>query len=106
MTTNSLLPLLPLIILASAAVLLLLLLAFIRDHVQTYALTLLVFIMAFASLFLIPETSQVTPLLRMDAFARFFMGLIIAASFVVAIFSYSYLVARAVRPEELYILLI
>jgi NADH-quinone oxidoreductase subunit N len=45
-------------------------------------------------------------LLLMDRYAFFFMGLLIAASFFIALLSYGYLAARECNKEEFYVLLL
>ena len=49
---------------------------------------------------------QVTPLLSFDTYALFYIGLITAATAVVAILSWGYLQRRHVHPEEYYVLLL
>ncbi|MFA4965880.1 MAG: NADH-quinone oxidoreductase subunit N [Thermoleophilia bacterium] len=49
---------------------------------------------------------QVTPLLRLDDYALFYVGLLIAAAAAVAILSRGYLRERDVHPEEYYVLLL
>src|SRR6185312_7265953 len=82
--------------------------AIYRSHLLAVWLTLLGLAAAFASLWLIASraTRQVTPLLVMDRFALFYIGLILAASFVVAILSYGYLEKGDEQREELYVLLL
>lgn len=107
MTADAWMALLPLVILAAAVIVLLLLLAFYRRHEVTLALTLLALALAFAALFLAPASSvQATPLVIIDGYSRFFMGLMFAATFAIALFSYGYFAARSDSPEEAYVLLL
>lgn len=98
----------PLIALSAAIVVVMLAVSFVRHHGLTLVLTLLGLGAAAATI----KTSagavnpQVTPLLKMDGFALFFLGTIIASSFVVAILAHSYFEKRRENPEEFYILLL
>jgi len=70
-------------------------------------LTLAGLILSFASLFL-PQgigSRQVTALLVLDHYALFFIGLIVTATFVVAVLCYRYFGGDESRHEALYILL-
>jgi len=49
---------------------------------------------------------QVTPLLILDRYALFYIGLTIAATFAVALLSFGYLEIQAVDREEFYVLLL
>jgi NADH-quinone oxidoreductase subunit N len=109
MTALDLVVLLPLLVLATASVAVMLLIAFHRDHAWSALLTLLGLALSFAVLPLagaaIPR--EVTPLLVIDHYALFYMGLIFAATFVVAALSYGYLQGRlGLHYEEFYILLL
>jgi NADH-quinone oxidoreductase subunit N len=108
MTGNAILALLPLIISGGAAVLIMVVIAFIRNHRLALALTLIALAAAFASLWLTggAATDQVTGLLIMDGYSRFFMGLFFAAAFAIALLSYGYLARRAGPREEYYVLLL
>ena len=72
------------------------------------ALTLFWLLLSFASLPLAARYSprKVTPLLVIDDYALFYMGLIFAATFVVALLSWSYLKRLKARSEEFYVLLL
>lgn len=107
MTVENLLALLPLEILASAAVIIMLVIAFHRSHALTAALTFIALALALASLFAAPSASpQVTTLLVVDGYARFFLGLILAADLAVLVLAYGYLEGRTINPEEFYLLLL
>jgi NADH-quinone oxidoreductase subunit N len=100
--------LLPLILVAGTSVVVMLTIAIYRSHLLALWLTLLGLAAAFASLWLSASRAprQVTPLLVIDPFALFYIGLILAASFVVAVLSYSYLEEQEEQREELYVLLL
>ncbi len=79
-----------------------------RNHVLTMALTLLADAGAFALLFValrrVPH--QVAALVVMDGYSLFYMGLIFAASFIVAMLSYNYLERHREQREEFYLVLL
>ncbi len=106
MTASDLIGLLPLVILAAAIVVILLVAAFYRNHALAATLTILGLGLSFAALFLQAPSSQVTPLLIMDGYAHFFIGLILCASIVVALLAHGYLSEHSTSPEEFYVLLV
>src|SRR5690606_30620794 len=108
MTGADLVALLPLVVLSGAVILGLLAVALRRDHRLVAALSLLGLVLSCAALplasFVAPR--QVTPLLVVDGYALFFMGLLFAAGIAVVFLSYSYFAAQRGRREEIYILLL
>jgi NADH-quinone oxidoreductase subunit N len=108
LTTADLIALAPLIVLACSTIAIMLIVAARRNHALTMALTLLADAGAFASLLIIGRgvPRQVAALLIMDGYSLFYMGLIFAASFVVALLSYSYLEKHQERCEEFYLVLL
>jgi NADH-quinone oxidoreductase subunit N len=108
MTSTDFIALLPLLIVTAAAVVVMLEAAFYRSHRATLVLTLIGLATAFASLPFVARLTPrpVTPLLLVDGYALFFMGLLFAAGFVVALLAYGYLERGEGNPEELYILLL
>ncbi len=102
------LALLPLVLVSAMPVVVMLAIAFFRDHVLAAALTLLGLLVCFASLPFAASYAprHITPLLIIDNYALFYMGLIFAATFAVAVLSYSYLGMLRVRREEFYVLLL
>lgn len=108
MTTTDLTALLPLIIILASSVLVMLAIAFYRNHRVTAMLTLLGLAFAAASLPEVWTTAprNVTPLIVIDNYALYYMGLIFAASFGVAALSYSYLEMHSGDREEFYLLLL
>lgn len=108
MSATDLFTILPLLILGGASVVVMIVIAIRRSHVVTLALTLIGLAAAFASLFWIAPDAprQVSTLLVVDQYALFYMGLVIAATFAVALLCYSYFGRREGDPEELYVLLL
>ncbi len=106
MSVSDLTALLPLIVLAAAIVLILMVTAFYRNHAVIATLAVLGLGLAFAALFLPSASVQVTTLLVMDGYARFFIGLMFAASFAVILLAYGYLNEHSINPEEFYILVL
>ena len=108
MSLADLAALLPIIVIAAASVIVMIITAFYRSHKLTVILTLAGLVISFAML--LAEVSmlprQVTPLIILDRYAYFFMGLILAASFFVTLLSYGYLKDRPGRCEEYYVLLL
>ncbi len=98
----------PFIILATTAIVVMLAIAFHRNHKLTVILTLSGFVLSAASLScvssLVPR--MVTPLLIIDHYALFYIGLILAAGFSVAALAYSYLEVHVGHKEEFYLLVI
>jgi NADH-quinone oxidoreductase subunit N len=108
MNTANFTALLPLIIVSCTIILVMLVIAFYRDHRITVGLTLMGLCLAVASLPNVASTTprSVTPLLIIDAYALFYMGLIFFAAIAVAALSYSYLEMHGGHPEEFYLLLL
>jgi len=108
MMNADLIALLPILLISATAVAVMLGIAVKRSHALAAGLTLVGLAGAFLSIFaavpLAPR--QVTPLLLVDRFALFYMGLIIASAAVVAGLSYDYLKNRNEHREELYLLLL
>lgn len=106
MTLTELVALAPIAIVVVGAVLLLLILAFQRSHGFALAWSLAVLAFGSASLFLTGPAVEVTPLLRMDDYARFFIGLIYGATSVTLFLSHDYMRSRGNPAHEHYLLLI
>src|SRR6185437_3205891 len=98
----------PFVLLSLAAVVVMMGIAFHRSHGFAFSLTLAGLAATLWSLWPVARVipRQVTPLLRMDGFALYFIGLIVAATLAVAILAYGYLKTQPVRPEEFYVLLL
>jgi NADH-quinone oxidoreductase subunit N len=108
MTSADLVALLPLIFVGGAAVLVMLAVAVRRCHCASAAVAVGGLAAGLIALRCISasEPCEVTPLLVVDRFAMFYMGLVFAAAIAVALFSYGYLAAHDCRREEFYILLL
>ncbi|MBK8905232.1 MAG: NADH-quinone oxidoreductase subunit N [Anaerolineaceae bacterium] len=98
----------PLLVLAGAVVVVMLVAAFVRRSVVTAVLTLVGLVAAFAMLFLVwsEVPRQVTPLLVMDGYAIFYLGLLLATAFVVVVQGYGYWRAWSGDSHAFYILLL
>ncbi|WP_028989234.1 NADH-quinone oxidoreductase subunit N [Thermithiobacillus tepidarius DSM 3134] len=104
MSAAALLALLPILVLAAAVVGVMLLVAFYRRHHLATGASLAGLGLALAALPLAARAGpqQVTPLLVIDPYALFYMGLVFAASLAVAVLSYAYLEGRAGHAGEFY----
>jgi NADH-quinone oxidoreductase subunit N len=108
MTGAEVLHLLPLLILAGGTIVAMLGIAVYRSHVPTLVITLGTLIGSFVMLRFplhAPE-EYVTPLLRFDGYAIFFLGLLFLTGIAVAVMAYGYMRGRSVVREELYVLLL
>jgi NADH-quinone oxidoreductase subunit N len=105
---TSLILLLPLIIVVCTSIAVMLAIALRRNHRLTVVLTLAGLALAFASLPAIASMipMKVTPLLIIDLYSLFYMGLIFLASIAVTALSYSYLEMHGGNPDEFYLLLL
>jgi NADH-quinone oxidoreductase subunit N len=106
--TTDLVAILPLLLMMGTPIVVMLVVAVGRNHTLTTILSLLGLAAAFASLWgVAPLTPRrVTPLLIVDHYAVFYMGLILAASFAVVLLAHGYLAKQETNREELYILLL
>lgn len=100
--------LLPIIVLAATSVIVMLVIAFHRSHRAAAFMTLAGMLIAFVTIFRAAavEPCRVTALIVVDAYALFYMGLLIAASFVTAVLAYDYFRRRDGVNEEFYLLLL
>lgn len=100
--------LLPFLIITATSVAVMLLIAVVRSHRWTVGLTVLGLAAAFFSLFVSLRVAPrpVTPLLLVDRYALFYIGLIVAGAAAVALFSYDYFEKKEGRREEFYVLLL
>jgi NADH-quinone oxidoreductase subunit N len=108
MSLADLTPLMPLLILAATPIAVMLVVAVYRSHSITALLTGIGLTGAFISLPMTssPETGQVTMLLIVDGFARFYIELLIAAGLAAVLLSYGYLQTYEGHREEYYILML
>lgn len=105
MTAGDLLALLPVLLVAATSLVVMLAAAVHRSHAVALGLTLAGLAWAFFSVFF-GHLRQVTALLVIDSYALLFMGLIVAASFTVALLAYGYLAEREGNREEFYVLIL
>jgi NADH-quinone oxidoreductase subunit N len=108
MTPADFIALLPLLILMGAPVLVMLGVAVRRNHLASAALSVLGLGAAFGSLWIAAPLAprQVTPLLIIDHYAIFYIGLIVAASIAFVPLAYGYLQGCDCDPDEIYILML
>ncbi len=108
MSGGDVITLLPLIVLTLAPVVVMLAGAFRRSHGLALGLTLAGLAATVGSLFVAAarEPRQVTPLISMDTYTLFFIGLFCVASAAIAVLAWGYLQRRGVPPEEFYALLL
>jgi NADH-quinone oxidoreductase subunit N len=98
----------PLIALTLASIAVMLAAAFWRSHALALGLTLAGLAATFGALFVSASRAQrlVTPLVSMDSYTLFFIGLLTVGTGCVAIISWSYLERLPLHPEEYYVLLL
>jgi NADH-quinone oxidoreductase subunit N len=108
MTISDISSLSPLIVIAVTAVAVMLSIAFYRCHSLTVLLTLAGIIVSFAAFINIYSglPRRITELLVIDHYAFFYIGLILAAGFIVVLLSYGYLEKQKGHREEFYLLLL
>jgi NADH-quinone oxidoreductase subunit N len=108
MASADFIALLPLLVTAVASLIVLLLAAFRRDHLLAAGVTSLGLTAALMTLPIASQFAprQVTALLMVDAYAIFYMGLLLAASLAITGLSYGYLEKREGQREEFYVLLL
>lgn len=109
MSSADFLAILPFAVLAAAAIVVMLLIAARRDHRRCAWASAIGLVLALAA---IPVAAahaprQVTPLFVADAYALFYLGLILLAALAISLLSYGYLESRSDSPrEEYYVLLL
>jgi NADH-quinone oxidoreductase subunit N len=108
MNGHDLTALLPLIVLGGTVTIVMLAIAFCRNHRLTALLSVLGLVLCLIAIWPASDVAprQVTPLLVIDRYALFYIGLIFAAGIAVLLLSYGYLAARRERPEEFYLLVL
>src|SRR5262245_48738436 len=108
MTIDDLIALSPMIALAAAAVALLIVIAFYRQPRGALVCALIGIALAFAMLPVAASMAprQITPLLILDRYALFYMGLLFSASFVVALIADGYLDRLGGELGEFYLVLL
>jgi len=108
MKTDDLIALAPLIVTALTAILVMLAISVRRQHHLAAAITLVGLGLAGATIPYAAEVAprQVKPLLIVDGYTLFYVGLLLAVPVVVTLLSFSYLQQRKENREEFYILLL
>lgn len=108
MSPTELLALCPFVVLSASAVVVMLVIAFYRDHMVTAVLTSAGLALTLASLW--PATvvvpTGITPLLTMDGYAPYFIGVVVAAGLVTVLLSHGYLSQKDGILEEYYLLIL
>jgi NADH-quinone oxidoreductase subunit N len=105
---QDLVTLLPLILPSVAALAILCVISFRRVHEWALGLTLLGLGLSFVSAWIVQPLTprRIPPLVVMDAYSLFYIGLLAAASFAIALLSFGYLALRQGNREEYYVLLL
>lgn len=107
MSASGLIALLPIIIIAAASVILIAVTAFYREHKVIVLLTLAGLASALFSICVFrPGPRIVTPLIIIDGYSLFYMGLIFSAAIAVTLLSYDHNKLREGSHNEYYILLL
>ena len=108
MTPGNLLTLFPHVVVAVTIVLTMLTIAFYRNHRLTAGLTLSGLVSGIAVIVVSfgRGADQAGPLVVMDAYARFYIGLMLAAGVVITSLSYGYMRERSILREEYYVALL
>lgn len=108
MSYQDILAILPLIITGGAVIILMILIALVRSHLLTFTLTVISLAASLAAVFVFYESKsrQVTQLLIVDGYARFYLVLIYCAALIVTAQSYGYLKQTKNVREEYYIFLL
>ncbi len=108
MTSVELVALSPLLVLGLTTVIVMLVIAIYRNHLLTLGLTLLGLALSGVAVMIAVQGGDrnVTPLLAMDRYTYFYMGLLLILTFAIALLAHGYLVRRIDPPEEFYVLLL
>jgi NADH-quinone oxidoreductase subunit N len=108
MTVDDLIALSPLLGIAAASVALMLVIAFYRDERVALICALVGIALAFATLPVAASKAprQITPLLILDQYALFYLGLLFITCFVVALLAHGYLGRVGGQLEEFYLMLL
>ncbi|HTH98915.1 MAG TPA: NADH-quinone oxidoreductase subunit N [Stellaceae bacterium] len=108
MTADQAIAILPFIILGALIILVMLLIAVRRNHLMTAVVSALGLLLCLFSLPFAAAKAPIlaTPLLAIDGYTLFFVGLILASALAVVLFSYAYLEQTNSGPREEYYLLL
>lgn len=107
MTEKDFLSLMPLLIIATAPVVIMIVISILRNYKVVYWFSILSFLAAFGSLFLLlPLVPHlIEPLIIIDAYSLFFLGIILISAILVTLISYEYIRQTEGVREEYYIVL-
>ncbi|MCP2044343.1 NADH-quinone oxidoreductase subunit N [Pontibacter sp. HSC-36F09] len=108
MTLTDFQHLMPLLILTFSVLVSMLVIAVGRNHKIMYVITAISFLAAFASLYELRDVARYTiePLLVVDGFGMFYIGMMLLTALLISMLSYAYFEQREERKEEFYILLL
>ena len=100
--------LLPLTTISATAMIVMIAIAIRRNHKVAVVISLAGLAAALTSLLLAASTAprQITELLVLDSYSRFYMAILLSATGFVFLFAYDYLKRRQERPEEFYLLVL
>ncbi|MCC3703133.1 NADH-quinone oxidoreductase subunit NuoN [Rouxiella badensis] len=107
-TPQNLIALLPLLIVGLTVVVVMLSIAWRRDHFVNATLTVIGLNLALLSLYFVAKVGpqDVTPLLRVDGYSMFYIGLVLLASLATSTFAYPWLEGYPDNREEFYLLVL
>lgn len=107
-TPQHLIALLPLLIVGLAVVVVMLCIAARRNHFMTATTTVIGLNLALLSLYFVihAQIKEVTPLLYVDGYSVFYMGLVIIAGLAISTFAYAWLQGYAGNKDEFYLLIL
>ena len=105
---RDILAILPLVITGGSIVVLMTVIAFVRSHILTFVGTLISLTISLFVIFFFHEgqSRQVTQLLIVDGYAKFFLVLIYCTSIIITLQSYAYIKNKKAVREEYYIFLL
>jgi NADH-quinone oxidoreductase subunit N len=108
MSSRDILTILPLIITGGAVIILMVLIAIVRSHILTLTMMIISIGASLAAIFIFNQSQsrQVTQLLVVDGYARFFLVLIYCAALIVSVQSYGYIKRKKTVREEYYVFLL
>ncbi len=107
-TPQNLIALLPLLIVGLTVVVVMLSIAWRRDHFVNATLTVIGLNLALLSLYFVGHVGpqDVTPLIRVDGYSMFYIGLVLLASLATSTFAYPWLEGYPDNREEFYLLVL
>lgn len=107
MTVTDFLSLMPLLIIATAPVMIMIVISVMRNYKVVYWFSIFSFLAAFSSVFtvipLVPH--MIDPLIIIDAYSLFFIGILLISALLVTLISYEYINQIEGVKEEYYIVL-